>query len=327
MRRKGLTSVDLAKLAGVSSATVSRAFSPDGRINPRTRERVLAIAKDHEFRPNAVARSLNNRQSRLVALVFNTVANPAEAEELDMLIHRLQANQRMPMLLCCADHQDRGQLMRIASAYQVDHVVLYSDMISVDEAIDVFRSAKAVIVSAEPHGKDNVSQILVDASAASAEVVDRLVTQGRRRFGYLSGRSSSHVDKRRLAWFSAALALHGLAFEKVAHGNYSYESGYKEAVLLMRQPICDVVICANDLMAVGVLDAARALGLVVPDDIAVVGHDGVDLGNWDCHRLTTITTDRAGVCDAVAEIIEMGEASPPVQRTFSGRVRWGSTAG
>lgn len=113
--------MDLAKLAGVSSATVSRAFGNDARIKPETRTRILDLAKQHGFRPNAMAASLNNSKSRLVALVVNTVANPSEAEGLDALIHRLQENRRMPLILCCADSKDRSLLMSIASTYQVDH--------------------------------------------------------------------------------------------------------------------------------------------------------------------------------------------------------------
>jgi DNA-binding LacI/PurR family transcriptional regulator len=226
MRLKGLTSVELAKLAGVSSATISRAFSADSRIKPETRERVLALAEEHGYRPNAMARSLNSNQSRLVALVVNTVANPAEGEGLDQLIHRLQAKERMPLLLCCANHEDRSHLMRIASTYQVDHVVIYSDQVSIDDAVRIFRSAVPVVASSEPLEGRAVSDVRLNSSKASTEIVDKLVAQGRKRFFYLSGRESSHVNKQRMAWFSKALAAHGLAFEGVANGDYSYESGW-----------------------------------------------------------------------------------------------------
>ena len=325
MRRKGLTSVELAKLAGVSSATISRAFSADARISPTTRERVLALAEEHGFRPNAMARSLNSSQSRLVALVVNTVANPAEAEGLDLLVHRLQEKERMPLLLCCANHQDRSQLMRIASTYQVDHVVLYSDMVSIDDTLAIFRSAIPVIASSEPLGGRAVSDVRLDSSAASAEVVSLLVAQGRRHFAYLSGRSSSFVDKQRLSWFSAALSAHGLAFDAVAHGDYSYESGFKEAVLMLRRSRPDVVICANDVMAIGVKDAASLLGILVPQNLAIVGHDGIALASWDSHAITTILPDRAAVCDALIAIIEQDGNAGPLQKVLECHVRWGKT--
>lgn len=327
MRRKGLTSVELAKLAGVSSATISRAFSADSRIKPETRERVLALAKEHGFRPNAMARSLNNRESRLVALVVNTVANPAEGEGLDLLIHRLQARERMPLILCCADHKDRSQLMRIASTYQVDHVVLYSDMVSVTDIMEIFRSAVPVVASSEPINGLAVSDVRLDSSAASAGVVDALVEQGRKRFSYLSGRSSSHVDKQRKGWFSQALQRHGLDFDGVEHGDYTYESAYKEAVLMLRRGRPDVVICSNDVMAIGVQDAAKLLGIAVPDDIAIVGHDGVALSNWESHSITTIMPDHTAVSDALAAIIEQDRSAAPVNTVIECRVRWGHSTG
>lgn len=327
MRRKGLTSVELAKLAGVSSATISRAFSADSSIKPKTRERVLALADEHGFRPNAMARSLNNSQSRLVALVVNTVANPAEGEGLDQLIHHLQARERMPLLLCCANHEDRSQLMRIASTYQVDHVVLCSDAVSIDDAVDIFRSAELVVASSEPLDGRAVSDVRLDAGAATAEIVDHLVAQVRRHFVYLSGRASSHIDKQRMGWFATALKAHGLAFDIVEHGDYSYDSGYKEAALMLRRMRPDVLVCANDLMAIGVKDAAALLGINVPEDLAIVGHDGVAVAGWDSHSITTIMPPPGEVSAALADIIERGPSEPPVQRVFKCVVRWGRSTG
>lgn len=327
MRRKGLTSVELAKLAGVSSATISRAFAADSRIKPQTRARILALADEHGFRPNAMARSLNNSQSRLVALVVNTVANPAEGEGLDQLIHHLQARERMPLLLCCANHEDRSQLMRLASTYQVDHVVLYSDAVSIDDAMNIFRSATLIIASCEPLNGHALSDVRVNAAAAAREVVDHLIAQGRRHFAYLSGRTSSHIDKQRLEWFTNALAGHGLVFDIVEHGDYSYDSGYKEAVLLLRRLRPDVLVCANDLMAAGAKDAAALLGLQVPQDLAIVGHDGVALASWDSHSITTIMPPPGVISDALIELIERPPTAPPEQHVVNCVVRWGQSTG
>jgi DNA-binding LacI/PurR family transcriptional regulator len=325
MRPRGMTSVQLAKLAGVSSATVSRAFDTESRIKSETRLRILAMAEEHGFRPNAMARSLNNSKSRLVALVVNTVANPAEAEGLDLLVHRLQENKRVPLLLCCADHKDRSQLMGIASAYQVDHVVLFSDMVTIEDILKIFRSATPIIASSEPLGDRKVSDVRLDSSAASVEIIDRLAAAGRKRFFYLSGRSSSFVDKQRMATFSTALERHGLAFGGVEHGDYTYESGYKEAVLLLRRSRPDVVICANDVMAIGVKDAAELLGVAVPEELAIVGHDGVALATWDSHSITTILPDRLALRNVLADMIELSTAHAPQQHILECKVRWGRT--
>lgn len=325
MRKKSLTSVELAKLAGVSSATVSRAFSSGTSIKPGTRARIIALADEHGFRPNSMARSLNNSQSRLVALVYNTVANPAEGEGLDELIHLLQAKERMPLVLCCANHDDRSQLMRVASTYQVDHVVLHSDAVSIDDAVGIFRTAVPIIASSEPLAGRDLFEVRLDAAAATQQVVDHLIGQGRKRFVYLSGRASSHIDKRRQAWFSQALAQHGLSFQVVEHGDYSYESGFKESILLLRRMRPDVLVCANDLMAIGGRDAAGILGLRVPLDLAIVGHDGVALAAWDSHSITTIMPPPGSVSRALAEQIERPRGAPTEQAVVDCIVRWGTS--
>ena len=223
MRRKGVTSIELARLAGVSSATISRAFSANSRISAVTRERVLLIAREHNYHPNAMARSLNNRQSRLVALVVNTIANPCEAEDLNTLVHQLQQHERMPLLLCCADHNDRNQLMRLASAYQVEHVVLFSDMVSIAEAVDIFHSATPIIASFEPVSDPSLACVRIDGAAASTEIVDRLVTAGRRSFAYISGRASS----------SGGREAQGLVFRR-ASAPRSGIRGWRPGRLLLR---------------------------------------------------------------------------------------------
>jgi DNA-binding LacI/PurR family transcriptional regulator len=153
------------------------------------------------------------------------------------------------------------------------------------------------------------------------------VAQGRRRFVYLSGRATSHVDKQRMDWFSAALQSHGLGFDLVEHGDYSYDSGYKEAALMLRRTRPDAVICANDLMAIGVQDAAAALGFNVPADLAIVGHDGVALAGWDSHSITTIAPRPGVVSAALAGIVEQPDDAPPVRHVVECMVRWGRSTG
>lgn len=329
MSNRRITSKDLAKLAGVSSATISRAFSPDSRINKATRDRVLSIAREHDYQPNAIARSLNNQRSRLVALVVNAIGNPCEAEQLQLLVHRLQERALLPIVLCCGGNEDRLQLMRLASTYQVDHVIVFSDAISMQDAVEIFRMTRPIILSYEPIDNEGVSQIRIDGSAGADAIISKMVADGRRHFAYLSGRASSWIDKQRQVWFSDALARHGLAFEVEAHGDYSYESGFKEAVPLLHRSKIDGLICGNDVMAIGARDAARAImGKRVPEDIGIVGHDGIAMASWDSNDLTTLQLDQVAFIDAAVDLIDLHEAGgpPPPVRHILCTVRWGATA-
>jgi DNA-binding LacI/PurR family transcriptional regulator len=329
MNRKRITSKELAKLAGVSSATISRAFSPAGRINRSTRERILSIAREHDYQPNAIAQSLNSRRSRLVALVVNAIGNHCEAEELQLLVHRLQERALLPLILCCGDYADRVQLMRLASTYQVDQAVILSDLVSLEDAVTIFRTTRPIIVSCEPLAEDaDVACIRIDSAQAAAAIVDRLAGAGRRHFGYLRGTSWSWLDRHRRAWFSAALARHGLAFEAEAQGDYSYDSGFKEAALLLRRSRLDTLVCGNDVMAIGVRDAAcRLLGRTVPGDLAIVGHDGIAMAGWECHDLTTVALDHVAFVEAIVQLIERNDSDQGKTRTIvlDCTVRWGGT--
>jgi DNA-binding LacI/PurR family transcriptional regulator len=327
--KERITSKGLAKLIGVSSATISRAFSANGRINEQTRVRVLAMAQQYGYQPNAIARTLNNRRSHLVAVVVNAVANQCEAQQLEILVHRLQARTLVPIVLCCGDTTDRLQLMRLASTYQVDYAVIFSDLVSLKDAVQIFRTTRPIIVSEEPIEDARASSVRFDGAEAAAEIVDKLVSDGRGHFAYLYGRKSSWIDKQRRDWFGDALTRHGLAFEAESHGDYSYDSGFKEASLLLRRSKVDTLVCGNDVMAIGARDAAvRLLGRQVPGDLAIVGQDGIAMAGWECHDLTTLALDQAAFIDAVVELIERQETGNDTASTavVKGKARWGSTA-
>ena len=235
MSRKRLTSIDLAKIAGVSSATVSRAFTPGTRISSATRSRILLLADEHNYRPNAVARLLNSSRSRLVALVVNAIANPCEAQQLDMLVHRLQRIERMPLVLCCADYGDRTQLMHFASAYQVEHVVLCSDMVSASDAVDIFKVGRANDHFIRAGGRPAPFAPCSDRRRGGGKRGRRAPGQWRQASLRLpfwprlkAGSTSSVVlgSPRRLHATSSS-------YDAEAHGDYSYEFAYKEAVMLV----------------------------------------------------------------------------------------------
>jgi DNA-binding LacI/PurR family transcriptional regulator len=326
--RKRITSKDLAKLAGVSSATVSRAFTADARISGATRERIRSMAQEHGYQPNAIARSLNMRRSGLVALVVNAIENQCESEQLQRLVQRLQERDLLPIVLCCGDVEDRLQLMRLASTYQVDHVVVFSDMISLEEAVKIFHTARPIIVSLQPLKDDSVSHVRIEGGKAAAEIIDKAVRDGRRHFAYLTGRRYSWIDKARRAWFADALKVHDLSFEVEGHGDYTYESGLKETVVMLRRSKVDAVVCGNDIMAIGVRDAAsHLLGRNVPGDLAVIGQDGISMAAWECHNLTTLATDQVAYIDAIVKMIEAERAEDHKTSvaTIECKVRWGST--
>lgn len=329
MKKRVASAVELAKLLGVSSATVSRAFVPSSPMRPETRGRVLAMAREYNYHPNAIARSLNNRQSQLVGLVVNEIDQSMIAEMVQKLAVELQKLELLPILLCCADHNDRLQLMRLASAHQLRSVVLFSDMITREDAIDIFHDAQLIMLSSEPGIEGKASEIRSNGAAGAGRIIDKVVADGHRSFAYLTGRQSSWMDKARIDWFRAALKRHGLDIKAVRQGDFTYESGFKETMMLLHQGGFDAIIGGNDVMAIGARDAAvKAFSRRVPEDIAIIGQDGIDMAAWESHDLTTLAIDKAGAIEAAIKIILAGSEpdAPAVSVPLECTVRWGSTA-
>jgi DNA-binding LacI/PurR family transcriptional regulator len=245
-----------------------------------------------------------------------------------LLVHRLQARALVPIILCCGDNTDRLQLMRVASNYQVDHAIIVSDLVPLKDAVQIFRTTWPIVVSAEPIEDARASCVRVDGAEAASQIIDKLVGDGRRHFAYLYGRTSSWIDKQRREWFSGALARYGMVFEAKGHGDYSYDSGFKEASLILHRSKVDALVCGNDVMAIGARDAAiRLLKLQVPGNLAIVGQDGIAMARWGCHDLTTLALDQVALIDAIEQIIVRHEtdngAAPTI--VIKCTARWGST--
>ena len=328
MSQKRITSIELAKLAGVSTATISRAFSANSSISPGTRNRILRIARENSYQPNAIARSLNKSETGMVAIVVNTIGNPSEAHILDNLVPMLQEIGKIPLLVSCGNSEGRHQLVEFASTYQVDHAIIFSDLIAAKTAYEIFHRISPIIATSEPVTDPKMKSIHLDGSDGAREIVDALVAKGRQNFAYIHGRTTSWIDRQRQDWFEQALAGHGLEFVAEGSGDYTYESGYKETVMLLRRNKVDALICSNDVMAIGAIDAARnVLGRDVPNDLAVVGQDGVPLASWECHQLTTLACDQAKVSKQVIAMINGKAPPPPKPNTYDkfASVAWGST--
>jgi DNA-binding LacI/PurR family transcriptional regulator len=202
-------------------------------------------------------------------------------------------------------------------------------LVPLRDAVQIFKTISPIIVSAEPIEDTSVSCLRVDGAEASSQIIDKLVGDGRRHFAYLCGRNSSWVDEQRRNWFSSALARHGLGFEAEGHGDYSYDSGFKEVSLLLRRSKVDALVCGNDVMAIGARDAAiRLLDRRVPGDLAIVGQDGIEMAGWECHDLTTLALDPVAFIDTIMQLIESQETGDGSAFTtvIKCTVRWGSTA-
>lgn len=304
------TTFDVARIAGVSRATVSRAFDENGIINEETRRRVLAIAAQLNYQPHALARGLNRRRSDLVALLAENLRNPLEAELHDLLVSRLGDMKLQPLLVPVGDRSTIEQRLRIAAGYQVSAAMAWADHVTPDMLRAAFGAATPCIMVNGQIG-EKVDTIHTDPREGITELVEN-AHRLHDRFGFIAGRSRSFQSHERKTCLERALQAHGRALSAVREGDFTYRSGYDAALELAggSQPV-DFIMAANDSMAMGAMDAIRYdLRLRVPDDISVVGFDGIEASGWRSYDLTTITATMPVMVRTLLDCLAARRANP-----------------
>jgi DNA-binding LacI/PurR family transcriptional regulator len=322
------TSYDVARLAGVSQSAVSRCFKPGASIAASTRDKVLAAARTLNYQPNAIAQGLITRRSNLVAVLISSLTNLYYPEVLSELTARLSLRGIRVLLFAVRQESEVDEVLDQVWRYRVDGAIAAVRLS--DAQLETFaRNGVPVVLYNRIGQQTPACSVVCDNAAGERLLVDGLVAAGRRRFGIIAGPGDSYVGEERVREALARLAHHGLE-AAVVRGGFDYASGGEGLARLVDQDPggLDAVICANDLMAIGAIDAARARGLDA-DALAIVGFDGVGPATWAAYTLTTIAQPVQRMAEAaVSMVIERIDKPdlPPERRLFVGELLTGRSA-
>ncbi len=330
MRPGRATSYDVARHAGVSQSAVSRCFKAGASVAPQTRERILAAARELNYYPNAIAQGLITRRSNMVAIIISNLTNLYYPEVLAELTQRLSAQGIRVLLFSLAAESDVDEVLDQVWRYRVDGAIVAARLNP--EQLAAFADRGVPVVLYNRIGEDvPVSSVCCDSVAGEQALVDALIEAGHEHFGIIAGPYDSYVGEERVAAAQRRLTHHGRT-AVMARGTFDYDSGQAALRDIMSQSygILDAIICANDLMAIGAMDAARAeYGRTVPQDLSVVGFDGVGPATWLAYQVTTIRQPVRRMTEAAVamllERINRPELSPE-QRLFAGELLRGSSA-
>jgi DNA-binding LacI/PurR family transcriptional regulator len=263
-KRRYASSVDVARLAGVSQSAVSRTYREGTSVSEETRRKVHEAATALDYRPSMIPRIMLTHRSHLVGVVVGGLYNPFYASVLENFASRLQeAGYQILLMHTDSGHSIDGIIPQLSS-YRVDAIF----------------SALAVL------------------STKSADALaDHLLECGARRFGFIAGAANSSASQDRLEGFRDRLKEAGIGQVEVFEADFRYEGGRSAALAMFegrRGP--DAVFCANDLMAMGAMDALRSdLGMRVPEDVLVVGFDDIPPASWSAYDLTTVAQDASSL--------------------------------
>jgi DNA-binding LacI/PurR family transcriptional regulator len=312
----------VAKLAGVNQSTVSRALSSDGKVSLETRKRVLDAAETLGYTPNAIARSLINRQTNIIGIVTADITIPFQPYVLETFIQKLQAMGKQVLIFTAAPDQKVDDLLPAALQYQVDALIVTSATLFSKALYECSRSGTAVVLFSRYMEGGLVSSVSCDNLAAGRMVADFLLNAGHRRLAYMAGDPDSSTNRDRQQGFMTQLWERGAAKPLVMEGNrYTYDAGHAAALrLLKRRDPPDAIFCSSDGLALGTIDAARELGMAIPDELSVVGFDDIPMAAWNAYSLTTVRLPVEEMIDATIQLAleQIDSASAPVARRFPG---------
>jgi DNA-binding LacI/PurR family transcriptional regulator len=306
-----LTLEHIAQLTGVSRATVSRVVNNQPNVRPEVRERVWQVIRENDYHPNLSARSLVTRRTHLIALVIpeRYNSNLLEVPYFQMLLKGIvevcAANDYFATLVVTPFLLDRYEFRRRVLAGNMFDGVIVSLARASESLLNLLQeSEKPFICVGRPFEHPKVRFVDVDNFDGARNATNYLIDLGHKRIATIAGPLDISDGADRLAGYRQALEHAGIPYDEqlVAYGDFTKESGMSGIKqLLPRNPTA--LFCADDMMAVGVLEVLRAEGIRVPDDLSIVGFDDDALAPMTNPPLTTVYQPVADLGRVATELL------------------------
>lgn len=323
LKKKQVNAIEVARLAGVSQSTVSRVFTPGATVSAKTRRRVLETAKELGYRPNALARGLITNKTNIIGLVMRDIQNPFYPEVLEKFTIGLR--KRGYHVLFVYVDKDELQQDDISQflEYNVEGIIVTDALLS-SKVVSHFFENDIPVLLFNRYVKDFRGHVVCcDNYPAGKEIGEYLLKQGHRRIAYIAGHTNTSTSRDRERGFREALYQEGIE-PIVKVGNYTYEGGYQATLQLLKgENQLDAIFCANDIMALGAIDAVKSLGLTVPKDVSILGFDDITMASWPGYSLTTWKQPTDEMIEASIQILLneiAGENEGPVSVLLPGKL-------
>lgn len=306
-----ITASEVAERAGVSKYSVSRTYTPGSYVSDEKRQAVLKAAEELGYRPNLLARSLSKQRSGIIGIVVDTFSNFNLLQILPLVSRQLQEKGFSVMLLSADEEQHYEPAILQAVQFQIDGLIFLGATLP-DQFTRVVKGISHIpmIVLYRNSDLPNVKVIDTDNIGGGREIARLLVSEGCTRFGYMQGPPPGTTRLDRLEGFENELSQHGLKLECLLEvGNYHQLRGQQVlSEYLDQTPVnerIDALFCENDMLALGAIDALRIKG----GEIAIVGYDGVSIGESPAYELTTYKQPLECLCREAVRSLDEKEFS------------------
>ena len=292
LRHRPASIKDIARAAGVSHSTVSRALRDSPLVNRKTTEEIQRVARDLGYRASAVARGLVTRQTRTIGVVVTTISDPFVSEVVSGI--ELAANDNGYSVFLADSNADPTREKNVVHSFaerRVDGIVVTSSRVGALYTPMLSEMMVPIVLINNQHPGQFVHSVMIDNLEGARQAVSYLIGLGHRRIAYVGDRYGHQSDTERFAGCREALERAALPFlpELVVHGDGRPEGGSSalETLLGLSHPPT-AIFCYNDLTALGVLRSIQTRKLRVPADISLVGFDDLFFSSYTQPRLTTV---------------------------------------
>lgn len=294
---------EIAKLAGVSTSTVSNVLNGRKNVGKETRDRILQICSEQGYQPNILGKILKSGKNNTIVFNFSDFDRTFYLKIINGVSDYLIENG-YDLIICT--NKSSENFMR--NSFTSGAISLDGKMTD-DFLISTAKSKYPIVLMDRIIDTDYTKSVLIDNYSAMCELVQRLIDRGYKKFGYIGGLGFTLDNKERFSGFIDTLQANGIEFDSKNYfnGNYRVDSGYQGAkIFALSNSLPEVLVCANDDMAFGAMQFLEENHIRVPEDISITGFDDSELA--DRMGLTTIAIPRyeSGYL-AAKEIIEMIE--------------------
>jgi DNA-binding LacI/PurR family transcriptional regulator len=320
-----VTSVDIAHLADVSQATVSRAFTTPDMVAPEKLERIYRTASQVGYAPNAIGRSLASQSSRIIAVVV-PAASEYYQHALGAFARHVIPNDYQLLLFESFETAHLEVVLTSIPRYNVDGVIVASSQFPVIQVQPLIAQGLPVLMFNQDVESGGVASVGVDNEAGTRTLAGLLSETGHRSVCFVGGISSATTDQARYRGAAQKLAESGIPCRYLLAGEFSYDAGYRAAdeIAALDDPP-DAVMAGSDSIAFGLMDGLRAKRISVPDTMSVTGFDGLPQSTWKAYNLTTIEQPMQELAqlavETLVERIENDEPTTPGRRLLDGQLK------
>ena len=309
---------DIAAETGVSIATVSHALRNPDRVSDETRRRVLAAAEKVGYTPNRLAASLRTARSGNIVVIIPDITDSLNGQIISGIEGEARARGYSVLLGNTKGSEKRErEFAALTQSRQADGIILMSHRLPFARSSAGLRidELPPMVNGCEDAGIDEIPLVAVDDRRAAIDATEHLLSLGHRDIAVITGDMESASSRRRLDGFRQAMGAAGLSVNEnwVAYGSYLPEAGESAArTLLMQKDRPSAIFCFSDEVAIGCMHALKGQGFSVPDDVSVMGFDGIPFARYASPPLTTVAqpTEQIGA-ECARILLDLIEGKPP----------------